>query len=117
MTRVEGTTTAPEVGVLVHDLRAGLAAAADPAAAPAMQAHEVGPALLRRPGLLPPGDLPAAIAAHPLPDRAAWLAAVGRLWDEATHREELYAALAVLGTGGTRSTATPRCSRSTGTSW
>jgi 3-methyladenine DNA glycosylase AlkD len=97
VTRVEGATAAPEVGVLVHDLRAGLAAAADPAAAPAMQAYMKS-------------DLPyygvrasscraifsAAIAAHPLPDRAAWLAAVGRLWDEATHREELYAALAVL---------------------
>jgi 3-methyladenine DNA glycosylase AlkD len=85
------------VDALVHDLRAGLAAAADPAAAPAMQAYMKS-------------DLPYygvksaacravfsdAIAAHPLPDRSAWLAAVRRLWDEASHREELYAALAVL---------------------
>lgn len=81
----------------MQDLRAGLAAAADPAAAPAMQAYMKS-------------DLPyygvrasscravctSVIAAHPLPDRAAWLAAVRRLWDEVTHREELYAALALL---------------------
>lgn len=92
-----GATAAPDVGALVHDLRARLAAAADPAAAPGMQAYMKS-------------DLPyygvrasscraifsEVIAAHPLPDRAAWLTAAGRLWDEATHREELYAALAVL---------------------
>ena len=39
VTRVETQPDAAEVGALVHDLRAGLAAAADPAAAPAMQAY------------------------------------------------------------------------------
>lgn len=37
-----------------------------------------------------------AVAAHPLPDRTAWLAVVARLWDGATHREQWYAALGVL---------------------
>ena len=36
------------------------------------------------------------LAAHPLPDRATWLATVHALWDDATHREERYAALAVV---------------------
>jgi 3-methyladenine DNA glycosylase AlkD len=36
------------------------------------------------------------LAAHPLPDRESWLATVLALWDEATHREEWYAALAVV---------------------
>jgi 3-methyladenine DNA glycosylase AlkD len=35
------------------------------------------------------------LAAHDLPDRAAWLATVLALWDDAGHREERYAALAV----------------------
>ncbi len=36
------------------------------------------------------------IADHPLPDRATWLATVRELWDGATHREEWYAAIAVV---------------------
>jgi 3-methyladenine DNA glycosylase AlkD len=97
VTGVERQPDAAEVEALVHDLRAGLAAAADPAVAPAMQAYMKS-------------DLPyygvratscravctRVIAAHPLPDRAAWQAAVRRLCDEATHREELYAAVALL---------------------
>jgi 3-methyladenine DNA glycosylase AlkD len=97
VTRVEGATEAAEVGALVRELRAGLAAAADPAAAPAMQAYMKSD--LPYYGVRSAGAravFSAGIAAHPLPDRAAWLAAVRRLWDEATHREELYAALAVL---------------------
>ena len=35
------------------------------------------------------------LAAHPLPDRESWLATALAFWDEATHREEWYAALAV----------------------
>ena len=35
------------------------------------------------------------LATHPLPDRATWLATVLALWDDADHREERYAALAV----------------------
>ena len=36
------------------------------------------------------------LAAHVLPDRAAWLATVHQLWDDAAYREERYAALAVV---------------------
>jgi 3-methyladenine DNA glycosylase AlkD len=35
------------------------------------------------------------LATHALPDRATWLATVLALWDDASHREERYAALAV----------------------
>jgi 3-methyladenine DNA glycosylase AlkD len=35
------------------------------------------------------------LAAHELPDRVTWLATVLALWDDAGHREERYAALAV----------------------
>ena len=35
------------------------------------------------------------LAAHALPDRATWLATCSTLWDDASHREERYAALAV----------------------
>ena len=35
------------------------------------------------------------LATHPLPGRATWLATVLALWDDAGHREERYAALAV----------------------
>ena len=34
-------------------------------------------------------------ATHPLPDRAAYEAAILTLWDDATHREERYAAIAL----------------------
>lgn len=43
------------------------------------------------------GDMRAALrpvfAAHPLPDADAWRATVAALWEGATHREELYAAI------------------------
>ena len=83
---------------LTAALRAELAAAADQARAPGMQAYmksampyhgvtsPVQQAIYRR-----------LIPEHPLPDGAAWREAVLRLWKEATHREERYAALAVLG--------------------
>lgn len=82
---------------LVKDVRAGLAAAGDPARAPAMQAYMKSE--------LPYRGVPApscrtifrtTIAAHPLPDRGAWLATVHELWDRASHREERYAALALV---------------------
>ena len=38
----------------------------------------------------------ALLAEHPLPDRAAWHDTVLELWDDATHREERYAALALV---------------------
>jgi 3-methyladenine DNA glycosylase AlkD len=83
---------------LAAALRAELAAAADTSRAPGMQAYmksampylgvtsPVQETIYRR-----------VIPEHPLPDSGSWQAAVLRLWDEAGHREERYAALAVLG--------------------
>jgi 3-methyladenine DNA glycosylase AlkD len=83
---------------LVADLRNGLADAADPQRAPAMQAymksempfHGVPAPVARK-------VFRAAIDAHPLADRATWLATVDALWTGATHREERYGALALAG--------------------
>jgi 3-methyladenine DNA glycosylase AlkD len=78
-------------------VRAALAAAGDPDRARQQQAymksalayHGVGLPAVRR--LV--GDL---VAEHPLADRPAWESTVLELWDDATHREERYAALALL---------------------
>lgn len=83
---------------LVRDLRRRIAEAADPDRAPAMQAYMkselpfrgVGSPALRQ-------ICRAALEQHPLPDRASWEAAVRELWDEASYREERYAALALAG--------------------
>jgi 3-methyladenine DNA glycosylase AlkD len=83
---------------LVQQVRKGLAEAADPERAPAMQDYMKSQ--------LPFFGVPApaarkvfraAIDAHPLPDRQSWLDTVAALWTEATHREERYAALALAG--------------------
>jgi 3-methyladenine DNA glycosylase AlkD len=81
---------------LVDELRRRLAAAGDPDRAPAMQAYMKS----RLPFLGVRSPQVAAICrevipAHVLPDRPAWERAVRELWDEAQHREERYAALAV----------------------
>ena len=81
---------------LAGDLRRRIAEAGDAARAPQMQAymksampyHGVTSVPLR-------AILREVIPAHPLPDRASWEAAVREIWEEATHREEWYAALAV----------------------
>ncbi len=82
---------------LVRELRGRLAAAADPTRAPAMQAYMKSE--------LPYYGVPApacrvifreVLAAHPLTDRAAWRATVHALWDDASHREERYGALALV---------------------
>ncbi|HEX6937152.1 MAG TPA: DNA alkylation repair protein [Actinomycetes bacterium] len=81
---------------LVEQVRRGLAEAADPARAPAMQAymkstmpfHGVAAPQARR-------VFRAAFDAHPLADRRAWQDTVTSLWDEAGHREERYAAIAL----------------------
>lgn len=83
---------------LADSVRAGLAAAADPERAPAMQAymksampfHGVTAPVVRR-------VVRTALAEHPLADRPAVVEAVRALWDEATHREQRYAALALAG--------------------
>lgn len=86
----------PDPG-LVAELRSRLRAAGDPVRAPAMQAYLKSELPFH--GVPAPtcrAELRAALAAHPLPDRATWLATVLALWDGATHREERYAALAVV---------------------
>ena len=83
---------------LVHDLRRRIAAAGDPERAPQMQAY-MKSALPYRGVMSVPlrAIIGEVVPAHPLPDRAAWRAAVLELWDEAAYREERYAALAVAG--------------------
>lgn len=82
---------------LVDAVRAALGTAADPGRAPAMTAYMksdlpfLGVTAPRRASALRP-----VLAAHPPTDRARWEATVRALWDEATHREERYAALALL---------------------
>jgi 3-methyladenine DNA glycosylase AlkD len=89
--------TAPPV---VDAVRAALALAGDPARAAAQQAYMKSQLPYR--GITSP-ELRAIlrpIFADPelqLRDRAAWERAVRTLWDEATHREELYAAIALTG--------------------
>ncbi len=81
---------------LVLEVRAALAAAADPARAPAMQAYMksampylgIAAPVLR--SLLAP-----ILAAHPLHDEETWQAGVLELWEQAGFREERYAALAL----------------------
>lgn len=83
---------------LVQQLRVALAAAADPERAPAMQRYMksalpfygVSNPDMRR--IVRP-----IIKAHPLASALAWEAAVRRLWDEASQREERYAALELAG--------------------
>jgi 3-methyladenine DNA glycosylase AlkD len=82
---------------LVDDVRARLRAAGDPVKAPAMQAYMKSP--LPYHGVASPQArviFREVLAVHPLPDRESWLATALALWDEATHREEWYAALAVV---------------------
>ena len=83
---------------VVRDLRRRIAEAGDPERAPQMQAYMKSALPFR--GVAAPAMrvlCREAIAAHPLPDRAAWEAAVRELFDRAEYREERYAALAVAG--------------------
>ena len=81
---------------LIRDLHERMLEAADPGRAPQMQAymksdmpfHGIASPVMKR-------LTRECFQAHPL-DEAAWLAATKRLWDEATHREERYAALDLL---------------------
>mgnify|MGYP003471877200 CR=1 FL=1 len=89
--------TDPELR-LVTAIRTGLAAAADPAKAPAMRAYMKSD--LPFYGVQAPGQrelFRAVFAEHPLPDRHRWLATIRVLWEDATHREERYAAIALTG--------------------
>lgn len=85
-----------DVDELVAAIRAGLAGAACPANAEPMQRYMKS--AMPYHGLKTPEFrriVRPLIARHPLPDRAAWEQAVRTLYDEATHREERYAAIAV----------------------
>jgi 3-methyladenine DNA glycosylase AlkD len=82
---------------LVDAVRVALVAAGDPVRARGAQAymksampfHGVPVPEVRR-------IARAELGAHPLPDRQTWHDTVLELWDGATHREERYAALALL---------------------
>ena len=82
---------------LVAALRAGLAEGADPVRAVGQQRYMKS--------AIPYLGLPmpqvrrvvaTVVATHPMPDRRTWLATTRALWDEATHREQRYAATGVL---------------------
>ena len=82
---------------LVDAVRRALADVADPEQAPAMQAYMKSalpfygvPKPIRTSALRP------VWTAHPVTDRGTWEATVRALYDEATYREERYAALALL---------------------
>lgn len=84
-------------GPLVAAVRATLAAAGDPLRAAQQQAY-MKSALPYR-GLTAPQLrqlLRPVLAEHPLDDRTVWEDTIAELWDGATHREEWYAAIALL---------------------
>jgi 3-methyladenine DNA glycosylase AlkD len=82
---------------LVAEVRAALRAAADPSRAPAMQAYmKSALPFLGVPKPVRTAALRPVWAAHPPTDRAGWEATVRQLYDEASYREERYAALALL---------------------
>jgi 3-methyladenine DNA glycosylase AlkD len=79
---------------LVDDIRAALAAVADPAKAGPMQAYMKSAMACH--GVQKPARLAAlrpVLREHALPDRATWDATVRALWDGASYREERYAAI------------------------
>jgi 3-methyladenine DNA glycosylase AlkD len=83
---------------LIEDVRQSLRELADPDKAPAMQAYMKS----AMPYYGVPAPLTKRVFAqvlhdHPVADRESWLATVRALWQEATHREERYAALALAG--------------------
>jgi 3-methyladenine DNA glycosylase AlkD len=83
---------------LVEAVRHRLAAAADPDKAAPMQAYMKSEMPFR--GVQSPGVKQICrevFAAHPIDDRRGWEATVRVLWDDATHREERYAAIALTG--------------------
>jgi 3-methyladenine DNA glycosylase AlkD len=82
---------------LIAAVRAALEARADPARAKGQQAYMKSAMPYR--GLTAPA-LRAALrnvfVAHPITERATWTATVRELWDEATYREERYAAIGLV---------------------
>ena len=89
-------TMPDDVDRLVRLVRRRIAGAADPDRAPGMQAYMKSTMPYRGVTSAPLRMiLKEALAAHPLPDRAAWDAGVRALWDDAAYREERYAAMAL----------------------
>jgi 3-methyladenine DNA glycosylase AlkD len=84
------------VDELADRLRAGLAARADPAAAPAMQAYMKSAMPFR--GVPKPVRTALLRQVAPLPDAAAVVAAADTLWDGAAYHEERYLAIALART-------------------
>ncbi len=83
---------------LVDELRSRIAEVGDADRAPQMQAYMKSALPFRGVSSVPLRAITREVVpAHPLPDRAAWQAAVLDLWDGAAYREERYAALAVAG--------------------
>lgn len=78
---------------LVDEIRAALAAVADPEKAAPMQAYTKS--AMPNLGVQQPARVAAlrpVLQRHRLPDRAAWEDTVRQLWDDASYREERYAA-------------------------
>ncbi|HSV41390.1 MAG TPA: DNA alkylation repair protein, partial [Nocardioidaceae bacterium] len=95
------------VEMFVTDVRAALESAADVTKAPQMQAYmksELPFFGIPSPVLKP---LLREALTTPVLDRTSWEQAVRILWDEATHREEWYAALALAGHRHYRGFQTP----------
>lgn len=89
-------------------IRAGLAGLADPGRAASQQAYMKSAMPFYGVGVPRVRQLTgAALATRPPADRESWEAVVRELWDEATHREERYAALAVLRHRSSRLWLTP----------
>ncbi|NOJ58741.1 DNA alkylation repair protein [Arthrobacter sp. 260] len=86
-----------EAEELVAAVRERLQSVADPLKAPRMQAY-----MKSEMPYLGVQSQPLRVACrevfagHPLPDRPQWEWAVRHLWDEASHREERYAAIALM---------------------
>ena len=94
--RADLRSAGAEGRALVDDLRAHLAAAADPGRADGMRRYLKSE--LPCHGVYTPEMKQIwreVIPRHPLPDRGSYEATVRVLWDGATHREDRYAALAV----------------------
>jgi 3-methyladenine DNA glycosylase AlkD len=78
---------------MVDDIRAALAAAGDPEKAAPMQAYMKS--TMPNLGVQKPARVAALrpiLRRHRLPDRSTWEDTIRLLWDEATYREERYAA-------------------------
>jgi 3-methyladenine DNA glycosylase AlkD len=86
------------VTALVEDLRSAIAEAADPERAPRMRAYMKSEMPFRGVSAVPLRRIcREVLSVHRLETRASWELAVRTLWDEASYREERYAALALTG--------------------